>query len=187
MEKLQIIEKLEGDRNWPVWKFDVGLQLTVNKVMPVVKGNILAVKPLPEDAEREDIVKYEKETKQYTESDSLAQFIIGSSIKSEPKQHILTCKSSKEIWDMLHSIYGQKSGRWLDLLYCQLFRYEKDPNDDIATRVSKLQRIWQDLHEELKDEKVNLPQSMLVNRILNTLPNGHLKFKNAWESVLTSE
>ncbi|GJQ65386.1 hypothetical protein Trydic_g7496 [Trypoxylus dichotomus] len=139
MEKLQIIEKLEGDRNWPVWKLDVGLQLTVNKVMPVVKGNIFVPKPLPEDAERED--KYEKEMKQYTESDLLAQFIIGSSIKSEPKQHILTCKSSKEMWDMLHSIYEQRSERRLDLLYCQLFSYEKDPNDDIATHVSKLQRI----------------------------------------------
>ncbi|GJQ71889.1 hypothetical protein Trydic_g3000 [Trypoxylus dichotomus] len=37
--------------------------------------------------------------------------------------------------------------------------YEKDSNDDIATHVSKLQRIWQDLHEELKDVKESVPTS----------------------------
>ncbi|GBO02218.1 hypothetical protein AVEN_16171-1 [Araneus ventricosus] len=53
--------------------------------------------------------------------------------------------------------------------------------------VSKLQRIWQDLQDELKREKVQLPKSMLLNSILNTSPAEYLEFKNAWESVPVNE
>ncbi|KAK9680312.1 hypothetical protein QE152_g39194 [Popillia japonica] len=62
-------------------------------------------------ASTDEVEKYNKELKSYKELDSLAQFIIGASVKADPKQHILTCKSSKEMWDMLHSIYEQKSER----------------------------------------------------------------------------
>ncbi|KAI8426007.1 hypothetical protein MSG28_004983 [Choristoneura fumiferana] len=70
----------------------------------------------------------------------------------EPKRHILTAKSGKEMWDILHSVYEQKNDRRLDLLYCQLFTYTKDEADDIATHVSKLQALWQQLNDELKEE-----------------------------------
>ncbi|GBM81730.1 hypothetical protein AVEN_113950-1 [Araneus ventricosus] len=53
--------------------------------------------------------------------------------------------------------------------------------------VSKLKRIWQDLQDELKSENVQLPKSMLLNRILNTSPTEYLEFKNAWESVPVNE
>ncbi|KAJ8939280.1 hypothetical protein NQ314_011190 [Rhamnusium bicolor] len=48
-----------------------------------------------------------------------------------------------------------------------LFTYHKDSVDDIVTHVSKLQRIWDDLHDELKIEHVQLYQSMLLNKIVN--------------------
>lgn len=40
MEKLSFIEKLEGERNWVSHKFDVELQLTVQKAMPIVQGKV---------------------------------------------------------------------------------------------------------------------------------------------------
>ncbi|GLV33196.1 hypothetical protein CBL_20076, partial [Carabus blaptoides fortunei] len=47
--------------------------------------------------------------------------------------------------------------------------------------------VSKDFQEELKPQNVGVPKSMLLNRILNTLPNEYLEFKNAWESVPTSE
>ncbi|GLV54000.1 hypothetical protein CBL_21011, partial [Carabus blaptoides fortunei] len=160
MDKFQSIDKLEGERNWLSWKFDIDLQLTMHKVMPVVIGDPKLPESLPRDTVDDETRKaYDKNMKAYVEADATARFIIGSS----------------------------KNERRLDLLYTQLFSYHKDVNDDIATHVSKLQKIWQDLQEELKPENVGLPKSMLLNRILNTLPNEYLEFKNAWESVPASE
>lgn len=53
---------------------------------------------------------------------SLAQIIIGSSVKNEPKQHILIYKLSKEMWNTLLSVYGWKNER-LDMFYCHLCNY----------------------------------------------------------------
>lgn len=183
MEKFHSVEKLEGERNWISWKFDVELQLSIHKVMPVVLGDIVEPVLPNENATEAERKEYSKALKDFEEKDTIARFVIGSSVKAEPKQHIFTCSSGKEMWDALHTVYEQKNERRLDLLYSQLFSYVKDPADDIATHVSKLQRIWQDIQKELKQEKVQLPKSMLINRILNTLPNEYLEFKNAWESV----
>lgn len=176
------IEKLRGLDNWLVWKFDLNLQLTMHKMQDIVKG-VETVPVLPrKDAPADEIASYQRKLTQYEERDALLQCIIGCSVSTEPKRHILTAKSGKEMWDILHSVYEQKNDRRLDLLYCQLFTYTKDEADDIATHVSKLQALWQQLNDELKDEGT-LPQSLLMNRILNTLPSTYLEFKNAWESV----
>ncbi|GLV61310.1 hypothetical protein CBL_21132 [Carabus blaptoides fortunei] len=141
MDKFQSIDKLEGERNWLSWKFEIDLQLTMHKVMPVVIGDLKLPESLPRGTVDDEKRKaYEKNMKAYAEADATARFIIGSSVRSEAKQHILTCKSGKEMWDRLHSVYEQKNERRLDLLYTQLFSYHKDVNDDIVTHVSKVQK-----------------------------------------------
>lgn len=45
------------------------------------------------------------------------------------------------MWDVLYSVYEQENERTLDLLYSQLFSYNKDPTSNIATHVPKLQKI----------------------------------------------
>ncbi|XP_023312381.1 uncharacterized protein LOC111692560 [Anoplophora glabripennis] len=174
------IEKLEGTINWISWKFDIDLQLTVNKVAGVVTGSQVR----PECGETEDDRKLIRED---DEKDAIARYIIGSTVSQEPKQHILTCKNAKQMWDTLHSVYEQRNERRLDLLYTELFTYKKDSKDTIATHVSKLQHIFLQLNEELKHESHELPMSLLLNRVLNTLPNEYLEVKNAWESVPIKE
>lgn len=187
MDKMNSIEKLEGESNWASWKFDVELHLTVQKAMPIVLGEMIKPEALATEATDAERKAHAAALKAFNEADAIARYIIGCSLRSEPKQHILTCKTGKDMWDVLHSVYEQKNERRLDLLYSQLFNYSKDPCDSIATHVSKLQKIWQELQEELKGEKVELPKSMLLNRILNTLPNEYLEFRNAWESVPSCE
>lgn len=171
------VDKLEGEGNWISWKFDINLQITLHGVEDHVTG----VAQQPKDGEEP------KSFKLYHEKESIARYLIGSTVGREPKQHILTCKSAKEMWDTLHAVYEQKNERRLDLLYCELFTYKKLPEDSIATHVSKLQRLYTQLNLELKNEGSTLPQSLLLNRILNTLPVNYLEFKNAWESVPASD
>jgi len=69
------------------------------------------------------------------------------SVNQEVKQHIiLICKTGKEMYDKLVSVFQQKSERRLDYLYCQLFQYKKSDEDSIAFHSSKLQKIFNDLN-----------------------------------------
>ena len=165
------VEKLMGEVNWTSWRFDMDLQLTVHKVRKIVTGDW--VEP---DEDSSSLATYGKKLNDFEEADGLVRYLIRSSVAPSVKQYILTCKSGKEMWDVLHSIYEQKNERRLDMLYSQLFSYTKDPADSIAVHISKLQKVWQDLQEELKVDKVQLPTSMLLNRVLNTLPMEYLEF-----------
>ena len=54
----------------------------------------------------------------------------------------------------------------------QFFNTKKDPTDDIAKHISKLESLWNDMQNELlKQENLKLPESMLMCRIVSTLPD----------------
>lgn len=173
------IEKLEGDSNWISWKFDMDLQQTLHKLHDHFNGKATRPDTVEPDADGSNA----KRIRLYEEKEALARYLIGSTVSRDVKRHILTCKTATEMWTKLHSVFEQKNERRLDLLYCELFTYKKDAKDGIATHVSKLQNIFSQLNLELKDEGCTLPTSLLLNRILNTLPDEYLEFKNAWESV----
>ncbi|UYV63705.1 hypothetical protein LAZ67_2005372 [Cordylochernes scorpioides] len=64
----------------------------------------------------------------------------------------------------------------------------KDPTDDISKDISKLESLWNDMQNELtKQENLKLPESMLMCRIINTLPDEYFDFKSVWESVSKEE
>ncbi|GBM28088.1 hypothetical protein AVEN_66571-1 [Araneus ventricosus] len=91
---MNFIERLEGEMNWGSWKFDVELQLTVQKAMPVVQGRVTKLEPLPFDASENEKKTYDTALKCFEELDAVARYIIGSSVRPEPKNHILTCRTS---------------------------------------------------------------------------------------------
>lgn len=79
------------------WKFDYNLQLADNEVLSAIKGEVTQANPPDRHATEENIKVYNNALKVYSEMDSLAGYLVDSSIKNEPKQHILTFKSSKEM------------------------------------------------------------------------------------------
>lgn len=168
------IEKLRdgASTNWLTWKHDIASTLTVMKA----------------NSHLTTIVKVEETGyAAWSEKDAVVRYLINSSLMSNVKLHILTCQTAKDMWDTLTAIFDQKNERKLDMLYCSLFQYRKDPNDSIAIHASKLSKLFADLNEELKAEKTFMPPSLLMNRILNTLPEQFFDFHNAWESVPKQE
>ena len=88
------------------------------------------------------------------------------------------------MWDKLCLSYEQKSEQRLEHLYLELLEYHKVSSDSIATHVSKMQKLWQELNEEsFRIDGVRLPETLLKMRILSTLPNDYLDFRTTWESV----
>ncbi|UYV77084.1 hypothetical protein LAZ67_14003178 [Cordylochernes scorpioides] len=85
----------------------------------------------------------------------------------------------------IHNFHGARSSKGFDIV---LDSVKKDPTDDISKHISKLESLWNDMQNELtKQENLKLPESMLMCRIINTLPDEYFDFKSVWESVSKEE
>lgn len=177
------IEKLEGTCNWSKWKRQIELLLKHHDVYDVVMGKL--VKP---NASSSGDTTGSAELKVFQKCDALAQLILVSSLGNANIDLTATCESAKAIWDKLISVYEQSSGQRMDRLMEQFFTIEKELTNDIATHISKLQLIFSELNDELKRlAKVELPDLLLMSRIMSTLPSEYFEFKSVWESVPLEE
>ncbi|XP_037943131.1 uncharacterized protein LOC119675981 [Teleopsis dalmanni] len=83
------------------------------------------------------------------------------------------------MWDTLKSVYEQTSRSNLLFLQQKYYSYIKDPEDDIATFLSKLMEIVQ----HLRDQGECISDSMIITKVLMSLPAEYNHFYSAWESV----
>lgn len=65
------------------------------------------------------------------------------------------------------------------MLQQKFFSLAKDPNDDIATHIAKIETIVQ----QLRDLDETITDSMVLTRIIMTLPVEYKHFISAWESI----
>ncbi|KAJ8939278.1 hypothetical protein NQ314_011188 [Rhamnusium bicolor] len=92
MDKFVLMDKLEVRGNWTCWKFDIDLQLSINKVKTVVTGELKMPDSLDDGADEVTRRGFVTNVKIYEDSDAIVKYIIDCSIKPEAKQHILTSK-----------------------------------------------------------------------------------------------
>lgn len=89
--------------------------------------------------------------------------------------HIVNCKNACGMWSKLHSVFEQKSKTGIHLLQQKFFTFEKNPADDIASFISKVEEIVQ----QLADLGERISDSMIVTRILMALPSCYNHFHSA--------
>ncbi|XP_049770865.1 uncharacterized protein LOC126109814 [Schistocerca cancellata] len=114
--------------------------------------------------------------------DTTAQQIIVTSVEEKTMLHTMNCNSSKEMWDKLVSIYEQKSGSSVYMLLQQWYSLQKKPTDDILTHIARIE----DLAHRLQILGEQIPEQMVVTKILMILPVAYKYFVRAWESVQAS-
>ena len=153
------------ETNWNVWKFQVRVTLVAKELFDVVTG----VKSKPEETEAgyaDFIVK-----------DAKAQEILVSRMEAGPISHIISCVSSKEMWDKLHTVYERKSNVSIHLLQQQFFNLKFE--DSVMNFVTKVQNMV----AEIKQHKEEIPEKMVITKIIMALPEKFKHFSSAWESV----
>src|SRR5277367_89492 len=188
MEFKTQIDKLEGAQNWTKWKRQVGLLLRHHEVLDIVEGRSVKPAPVAADATAEVKANYERDLKTFMQGDTKAQLILVNSLNDANVELTSTCDSAKAVWDKLVSIFDQSSGQRLDRLLEQFFSVTKDPTENIATHVAKLQRLFSDVNNELdRLTQVKMPDLVLMSRVMHTLPSEYFEFKSVWESVKMEE
>lgn len=170
------IDKFIEPSQWMVWKFQVRVNLMASEIMDYVDGT----KTKPNNEADENHVKNLAEWKK---NDARAQKIMVNSCGSKVLIHLCNCKTSKEMWDKLHSVYEHTNDAAKQLLQEKYHAYKKDPAHDIATHISTLQSMVQNLTAV----GVTIDDNALITKILMTLPLEYRHFLPAWDSTAASE
>ncbi|CAA9994717.1 unnamed protein product [Nesidiocoris tenuis] len=72
----------------------------------------------------------------------------------------------------------------------EFFGYQFNPDDDMATHMSKLKNLWDALKKEISrsdNATCDLPELFLICKILGTLPEKYFSFKASWMLVAKNE
>lgn len=156
--------KLEGQRNWSLWKFQVTVLLRGLEVFSVVDGT--EVKRATNEVE-------------WNRKDAKAQSLIVTRLSENVMIHILTCETSAQMWNKLLTVYEQKSTTSLHLLQQRFFNFKFEDGTDITLFLSKIQ----EMRTQLKNHGEELSEKFIMTKILMSLPDRYGYFISAWESV----
>uniref|UniRef100_A0ABD2W186 Retrovirus-related Pol polyprotein from transposon TNT 1-94 n=1 Tax=Trichogramma kaykai TaxID=54128 RepID=A0ABD2W186_9HYME len=157
--------------------------LTSHEVFDIVSGDEAKPAALGADATAAQTTQYETSLKAFVKKDGLAQKLIVTSMEKQPTMLILNCQSSKDMWDKLHAVYESKTDTSVHVLQQKWFSLKKDPADDIATHIAKIE----DLCCSLKSMKETVSDSMMITKIIMTLPAEYNHFISAWDSVSSEQ
>ncbi|CAK1554982.1 unnamed protein product [Leptosia nina] len=182
------IGRLEGKENWSTWRCKVLLLLRGTPGgLDAISGNLKPPTYPEADGTSADqtiaLNKYHKALQDYNEKDSTAMLMLLANMSDNTLRKVMRLTSAKQIWDELHTLFdGTSEDKSYNLCY-SFFSYKKDPLHDMSMHISKLKNIWHELKVELQkdDSKYNLPEILLICKILETLPDdSYFPFKSSW-------
>jgi GTP-sensing pleiotropic transcriptional regulator CodY len=154
--------KLEGVLNFKAWKTRIDLILAKNKVLDIVKGNIMEPQfEAGKEKEPQNIAALEK----FKDNDINAMNIIVDFVNDHLIPYISHLDSSKKMFDALTSIFSVKNIRQVMNLNNELCDTKMTKDDTIA---SYFVRISQ-LRDQLQAIEEAIPEKEVVNIALNCL------------------
>ncbi|KAM0728563.1 Retrovirus-related Pol polyprotein from transposon TNT 1-94 [Formica fusca] len=160
------INKLKGEQDWNMWKFQMKILLTSGEAWDVVQGH--ATKPeRPRGENQAEVTEYQKKLKAWVKTDSTAQKLLILNVSEQSMLHLVNCENAKEMWDKLVSVYEGKNATSKYMLQAKWFALTKDPQDDILSHIAKIE----DIIHRLKALGEPVTESMIITKILLTLPS----------------
>lgn len=177
MEKdVSTIDKFIEPSQWMIWKFQVRVNLMAAELVGYIDGSTERPTDATETNHQQNLADWKK-------NDAKAQKLMVNSCGSKVLIHLCNCSTAKEMWDKLHSVYEHTSAAAKQLLQEKYHSYKKNPSHDIATHISTLQSMVQNL----KAVGVSIDDSGLIMKILMTLPSEYRHFLSAWDSVAEND
>lgn len=177
------IPKLKDNENWGIWKFQVRVILNSHNAWEVADGTYECPAALAADANEEARAAHVTSLATWKKADAMVQKVIATSVGQQPMLHIINCTTGREMWRKLTDIYEQRSESSIHMLQQRWYEAAVDSNDNIATYIAKLG----DMAHRLNLLGEQIPDSMIITKILMTLPPNFRHFVSAWESTPSAE
>lgn len=111
--------------------------------------------------------------------ETLTQGLLFSALDDKIIDQVQTCKTAAEIWKRLLLIYENASETNVDRLLQEYYSYQKVPQENMATHISRVEAMADQLGE------LGEPQSerSVVSKLLNSLPSDYDSLRNAWDAT----
>ncbi|KAL7287560.1 hypothetical protein TKK_0018211 [Trichogramma kaykai] len=158
-------------QNFQQWKFTMRTAFRAHDLLKFVEGTEMRPADISTAAGRA-----------WLQEDAKAMFLISSAIEPPQMESLLTCDTSKEMWDKLSMIHEQKTASHKFLLSQRFHDYRMDMADSVMQHVSKVQN----LARQLADLGERLPDTQIMAKIIVTLPTKFHNFRTTWSSIEAS-
>ena len=168
-EKFDLV-RFDG-KDFYLWKFQMKVFLLGKELWDVVSGE--TAKPAADHAD----------LPAWTTKDRKGMMYLTQALARQQLAYVVNCDTSKDVWDRLSSIHEQKSKTSVHMVMAQFFEFKKDPKDDCATHISKIES----LARRLKDMGAEQSESAIMTKILCSLPSSFRGLVSAWDSVPENE
>ena len=117
------------------------------------------------------------EVAKWNKKDAKAQEIIVSRMEQASIAHIMSCKTSNEMWIKLNTVYEKESEVSVHLLYQQFYNLKFEGS--VSEYMSKMTNLVSALAQ--KGEEV--AKRSIITKVIMSLPEKYRHFSSAWESV----
>ena len=179
-------DKLDGT-NYPLWAYMMRHVLVAKGLWNIVQG--VDVRPIvvgnaanaAEICDVEDVAGSSTaaatirappptaEQSRWDGKDAQAHALLALSVKCAIILHIRSCKTSKDAWDVLATLYQARNESRVAYLRKQLESEHMNEGDSMDTFLTKIK----DFKEQLISADEVLSDSSLVQTVLNGLPNSY--------------
>ncbi|KAJ8720626.1 hypothetical protein PYW08_006091 [Mythimna loreyi] len=160
------VMKLEGTRNWNIWKFQMTVILRGQGWLDIVEGRTVK----PEDA---------TDRNAWETKDAKAQTLLVTRMSEDVMVHLVTCATAFEMWKKLLSVYEQKSETSIHIIQQRFFQFKYEKGIEMSVFLSKIQEI----QNQLKQLGEEVSDKFAITKVLMSLPNEYKHFVSAWESA----
>lgn len=168
-KELSGIARFNGDE-FHIWKWQIRALLQYRKVFGLPAGTDLEADAIDKDA--------------WKEREYLAYSILCNSVERKILSSLLDCKTSREIWTTLLSLYEQNTSENLHDLQKKFFQATILPEQTITEYIAGLNLILSEL-AALGDKTFN--EQTMISKLLSSLPEGFDHFLTSWVSTPVSE
>ena len=184
----QQIEQLTGKRNWSTWKFRIMIMLRgVKNAFEIIDGRLNMPDQPAVGAADEAINQFRSELEAFNKAEVAALQILTSHMSTEILVMVMRFRSAREMWLELERLFDGNSEDRLYSLGMQFFA-SIEMDQEMTIHLSRLKTLFNDFNAEFRRSGMQeLPEILLILKILNSLPKEYLSFVTSWKMLSTAE
>lgn len=171
-EKELNLTKLDG-QNFQMWKFSLNFLLEAQELCEFVDGT--TVEP--------DKTTKIADWKKWKKNSSRTAVLLLSSVEQSLHVNLINCETPKEIWDKIHSLYGDTSQDAKQTAWQQFYEYKIKEGVQVSTQVEQFETIC----KKLENAGEKLTESAVISKLLSSLPPRFSTFCMAWECTPSAD
>lgn len=162
---------LKNAATFTMWSFQIKILFEAKDLLKFVDGTV-TLDEVPVD-QHDD----------WREEDAKAKLYIMMTTEKSVKQHLLSCSTSKEMYDKLKKIYEKDTEHQKCHLLQELYSYKWNRNKSCLDNVSTIQQ----LSFQLNSLGHVINDNAVLTKVSSMLPKEFSNFATAWDSVPLAE